>query len=162
MEYNNDTVRRQDRLLPEENAVNLLRNGEYGFLSMTTENGKSYGIPLNYVWDGESIIYIHCAPDGKKLKAISAHPDVSFCVVGKTKVVPNQFTTGYESIVLTATAHTELSPEEKWKALRLLVDKYSPEFKEIGDKYIEKSFHRTAVIRLDVTEMSGKTKRTKS
>jgi uncharacterized protein len=34
MKYNNDNVRRQDRLLAEDEARELLRTGEYGVLSM--------------------------------------------------------------------------------------------------------------------------------
>lgn len=47
------------------------------------------------------------------------------------------------------------------KALLLILDKYSPNNKEIGMKYAEKSFHRTNIIRLDIIEVSGKTKRIK-
>ena len=66
MKYNNDNVRRQDRLLEEDRAYALLREGEYGVLSMTTPTGGVYGIPLNFVWDGQENIYIHCAPRGRK------------------------------------------------------------------------------------------------
>ena len=34
MNYINDNVRRQDRLLDEKNATDLLHSGEFGFLSM--------------------------------------------------------------------------------------------------------------------------------
>ena len=34
MKYNHDNVRRQDRLLAEDEARELLRTGEYGVLSM--------------------------------------------------------------------------------------------------------------------------------
>lgn len=62
MQYDNTQVRRQDRLLDEEAARSLLRDGEYGILSMRDENGKSYGLPINYVWDNDNALYIHCAP----------------------------------------------------------------------------------------------------
>lgn len=89
MEYTNEAVRRQDRLLDNERAYALLKEGEYGVLSMTDEAGKAaYGIPINYVWDGKDAIYLHCAPQGRKLRCIAAHPEVSFCVVGATHVVP--------------------------------------------------------------------------
>ena len=41
----------------------------------------------------------------------------------------------------------------------LLVEKLSPNDVEVGKKYAEKSFFRTEIIRLDVTEFSGKTKK---
>ena len=75
MKYNNDNVRRQDRLLEEDRAYALLREGEYGVLSMTTPTGGAYGIPLNFVWDGQENIYIHCAPQGRKLDCIALYPD---------------------------------------------------------------------------------------
>lgn len=71
MKYNNDNVRRQDRLLEEDRAYALLREGEYGVLSMTTPTGGAYGIPLNFVWDRQENIYIHCAPRGRKLDCIA-------------------------------------------------------------------------------------------
>ena len=74
-------------------------------------------------------------------------------------LLPSKFTTEYESIVLKGTAHIGLSPEERMRALVLLVEKLSPDDVEIGKKYAEKSFHRTEIIRLDITEFSGKTKR---
>ena len=160
--YKNDKVRRQDRLLDEHAAIELLHNGEYGILSIVETVEKEfggYGIPINYVWDGEKSIYFHCAPEGYKLNCLKTNPLSSFCVVGKTNVIPDKFTTTYESIVIRGIMCIELSVEERMKALMLIIDKYSPDDKEIGIKYAEKSFHRTNVIRLDIKEISGKTKR---
>ena len=159
--YKNDNVRRQDRLLDKSAAMELLRSGEYGILSMVEAVGKefgSYGIPVNYVWDGNNSIYFHCAPEGYKLNCLKTNSLTSFCVVGHTKVISNKFTTAYESIIVRGTVCLELSPDERMKALMLIIDKYSPDDKEIGTKYADKSFHRTSVIRLDIKEISGKTK----
>lgn len=159
MKYDNSTIRRRDRLLDEERAIELLKTAEFGTLSMIDENGLPYGIPVNYVWDGKDSLYIHCAPEGKKLRAIAAHPEVSFSIVGRVHLLPSKFTTEYESIVLKGTARVGLSPEERMQALVLLVEKLSPNYVEVGKKYAEKSFFRTEIIRLDVTEFSGKTKK---
>ena len=159
MVYNNSNVRRQDRLLSEERAIELLRAAEYGTLSMIDENGLPYGIPVNYVWDEKDSLYIHCAPEGRKLRAIAAHPEVTFSIVGNVNLQPSKFTTEYESIVLKGKARVGLSAEERIQALVLLVEKLSPDDVEIGKKYAEKSFYRTEIIRIDVTEFSGKTKK---
>ena len=159
MEFNNKNVRRQDRLLDEARAYEIIKEGEYGVLSMITEDGNgAYGIPLSYVWDRGNSIYIHCAPVGRKLACIDVHPYVSFCIVGKTKVHPDKFTTGYESVVLKCTAHHSLHEAKRMSALSLLVSKYCPEHKIVGMNYAEKSFHRTEIIRLDIDEISGKCK----
>lgn len=162
MKNTNTEVRRQDRLLDPDEAIQLLRSGEFGFLSMVEMNDNEYagyGIPISYVWDGKESIYFHCAPEGHKMNCIEQNPNVSFCVVGRTNVIPDKFTTAYESIVIRGTVYTGLEPNERMQALRLLIDKYSPEHKDIGIKYSEKSFHRTAIIRLDISSISGKSKR---
>lgn len=158
MKYNNTAVRRQDRLMDEDRAIELLRDSEYGVLSMVDTDGAGYGVPLNYVWDGHHSIYIHCAPEGHKLEALEANPKVSFCVIGRVNLLPRNFTTEYESVILRGTAHVHLTKEEMMKALHMLVDKLSPDFKSIGYKYSEKSFHRVNIIRVDFTEFSGKCK----
>ena len=40
MEYTNQDVRRQDRLLDEARAFEILKEGEFGILSMRTEEGR--------------------------------------------------------------------------------------------------------------------------
>lgn len=164
MKYINDEVRRQDRLLDHENATELLRSGEFGVLSMVESDHEGvggYGIPINFVWNGKDSIYFHCAPEGHKLVCLRNNPKVSFCVVGHTNVISHKFTTAYESIVVRGNAVIAISAEERMQALGLIIDKYSPNDKELGLKYTEKSFHRTAIIRLDILTLSGKTKRVK-
>ncbi len=161
LKYDNSKVRRQDRLLDEKEAMDLLHSGEYGILSMVETNEEeigAYGIPINYVWNDKLSIYFHCAPEGHKLEMLRKNPLVSFCVIGQTKVISHKFTTAYESIVVRGKANINLSAEERMSALMLLLDKYSPNDKEVGIKYSEKSFHRTDIIRLDIEAVSGKTK----
>lgn len=158
MKYVNDTVRRQDRLMNEGRALELLRTSEYGVLSMVSEGG-GYGIPVNYVWDGRQSIYIHCAPEGRKLRALAENARVSFCLVGRVNLLPGKFTTEYESALFFGKAHTRLDDKEKMAALHLLIDKLSADFRDTGDKYARKSFHRVEIIRVDFTEFSGKRKK---
>lgn len=158
MRYVNETVRRQDRLMDEARAIELLNTSEYGVLSMVDKDGTAYGVPLNYVWDRKNSIFIHCAPVGHKLEALEKNPNVSFCIVGDVKLLPGKFTTEYESVVLKGVAHIHLSPEERMAALLKLVDKLSPDFKELGAKYSKMSFHRVNIIRVDFSEYSGKCK----
>ena len=54
MRYDCHDIRRQDRLLNESRARELLRVGEYGVLSMATEQG-GYGVPINYALVDDTI-----------------------------------------------------------------------------------------------------------
>ena len=124
-------------------------------------DGKPYGVPLNFVWDGDDAIYIHCAPEGKKIDILDCHDRVSFCVVGNVNLLPSQFTTEYESIILDCEATICTSEEERVHALELLLRKLSPHDVEIGMKYALKSLPRTCILRLDILTWSGKAKRVK-
>lgn len=158
MIYDNSSVRRQDRLLSIPRAIALLQEGEYGVLSVCNAQNEVYGLPVNYVWDGAEGIFIHCAPDGKKLRYVDQNSRVSFCVVGKTLVHPAKFTTEYASIILACDARRNMSDEEKMKALHLLLFKYSPDDVNNGLKYAVQSLHRTEIIKLHILSWSGKSK----
>lgn len=59
MKFDNSTIRRQDRTLEQERAFEILKEGEFGILSMRAEDGNgAYGIPLSYVW-GPGELHLH-------------------------------------------------------------------------------------------------------
>ncbi len=153
-------VRRQNRVLEGERITDLLMNSEYGFLSLgTSENGYAYGIPISYGYEEESnSLYFHCAPEGQKLDEISKNNKVSFCVVGKTNPIADKFTTLYESVIAFGDAITNLSDDEKRKALRLLVKKYSPGFEEMAEQYMDKSWNRTTTFKIEIKHITAKAK----
>lgn len=156
MRYDNCEVRRQDRLLDEERARELLHEGEYGFLAMVSAEG-GYGVPINYAISGDTI-YMHCAPEGRKLRTIAHDARVTFCVVGSMQIVPEEFTTQYESVIASGVARIVQGDEERRQALRLIVEKYASAHIEEGLRAIERSISRTAIIAIDVDSFSGKTK----
>ena len=147
-------MRRSDKALPNDAAVSLLQEGEYGVLSTVDSEGQPYGVPLNYAFDGERL-YFHCALKGHKLDNIHTNDKVSFCVVGRTKLLPAEFSTEYESVIVTGTASV-VEGEEKYQALVSLLEKYSAAFITEGRKYIEKLDSQTKVVRIDVDSMTGK------
>ncbi len=156
----NATIRRQDRVMNEDEARELLRTGEYGFLAMQAEEGGGYGLPLTYAWDAErKAVYIHCAPEGRKLRCLAAEPRVTFCIVGRTHILPEQFTTEYQSLLLFGTATTELDDAERMHALELILHKHCAPILETGRKFATASFHRTHIIRIDISAWSAKTKK---
>lgn len=140
--------------MDESKAVALLDKGEYGILSTIGENDYCYGTPLNYVYS-KGAVYFHCAVEGHKLDNIQYHNKISFCVVGRTEILKKQFDTKYESVVVFGRGE-EVKDEEKINALLELIDKYSPEFKEAGKKYISAEGHQTRVIKIVIDKISGK------
>lgn len=150
-------MRRKDRQIGTEAALEVLKNGEYGVLSIVGQNGYAYGIPLSYTYS-DNKIYFHCAKEGTKLDNIKSNNKVSFCVVGKTEVLPCKFSTNYESVIVFGEA-IEIEGEEKKKGLMDIVKKYSPGFTTEGEKYLEASAHETKVVRIDIKHLTGKARK---
>ena len=150
----NNEMRRKDRLMSDSDARELLRSGEYGILSTISSEGEPYGVPLNYSYCGD-VIYFHCAKEGHKLRNMVTNKKVSFCVVGKTEVLPDKFTTKYESVIVSGEA-CEAAGDEKRTGLVELVRKYSPDFAREGEELIQKAGGRTSVYKIRVKEITGK------
>lgn len=150
-------MRRKDREIDFKEATILLSKGEYGILSTIGKNGQPYGIPLHYVYKDNSI-YFHCARTGHKLENIRNNPNVSFCVVGKTNILPAEFSTEYESVIAFGVA-SEAQGEERSRALQWLIEKYSPGSVDEGKQYIEEQNNVTTVIKIEIGHISGKAQR---
>jgi len=150
-------IRRKDRAIDQAEAKHLLATCEYGILSTADGTNQPYGIPVNYVYQNDSI-YFHCAKSGHKLDNIEDNPTVSFCVVGKTKVLSSEFATEYESAVAFGIA-SEIHGTEQNDALVAILEKYSPEYITQGMRYIEKNDNATTVIKIDINHMTGKARR---
>ncbi len=150
-------VRRKDREINFEATTRLLAQGEYGFLATASPDGQAYGVPLNYVFKDDRL-YFHCALEGHKLDNIKANNKVSFCVVGKTRVLPDKFSTEYESAIAFGTA-SEVQGEERHDALLSILEKYSPDFMEEGKKAIAKYDDKTRIIKITINHLTGKARK---
>ena len=150
-------MRRKDREMDLQQTAELLDKGEYGILATIDADGQPYTTPLSYVY-ADNCIYFHCATEGHKLDNIKNNNIVSFCVVGRTKVLQEKFTTNYESAIVLGSA-SEIFGNEKEKALLLLVRKYSPEFIKEGVDYISKAADKTCVIKIEIQQLTGKARR---
>jgi len=143
--------------MADPEARELLERGEYGVLSTRGSDGAPYGMPINYCVI-DNAIYFHCAVEGHKLENIAVDDRVSFCVVGTTEVLPDRFTTRYESVIVSGNA-TEVMKEEKQRSLEGLLAKYSAEYRLEGLAYIEANGGRTRVFRIDIDSICGKARR---
>ena len=148
------TMRRIEKKMNDMEVMDLLEKGEYGILSTCGEDNQPYGIPLSYVIIDKNI-YFHCAGVGTKLDNISVNDKVSFTVVGKTKVLQDQFSTEYESVIAFGHAIVLLE-EEKYEPLMEFIRKYSPEFIEAGQLYIDRAKEKVTLVKIQICSFSGK------
>jgi len=150
-------MRRKDRELKNDEAIEILKNNTYGVLSTVSGNGYPYGVPISYIYFNNSI-YFHGAIKGHKLDNISKNNKVSFCVVGQTEILPDEFSTKYESVIVFGRA-IEVSDDEKNTVLLEILKKYSVDYIEQGKEYIQKASKATKVIKISVEHISGKAKK---
>ena len=147
-------MRRFKQQLAEEEAKDILRKGSHGVLSLVDADATPYGVPLNYVYDGDRHIYFHGAVEGHKIDCINAHPCCSFCVVGQDRIVPEEFTSYFRSVIARGSIRVVEEPEEIRKSLLLLCEKFSPGLNPEAE--IAKSLSHVTVLRLDIESLTGK------
>lgn len=147
------TMRRKDRQMSKSEAEDVLRTGEYGILSTTNSVGYPYGIPLNFAFDGRTI-YFHGAKDaGEKFFAFERSSKACFTVVRNSQVHPEQFSSAFESCIVFGRVRKAENPRT---GLQRLIEKYSPEFLEEGEAYIDRAISHTAVFQFDIENVCGK------
>lgn len=149
-------MRRIDRLMDEEKALNILKTGEYGILSTVDQNGQPYGVPLNYAVVDKCIYYHGTSAGGSKHSNILNNNKVSFTVVGKTKILPEKISTLYESVIVFGKANLVVDEKEKLMGFKELVKKYSPEFIIEGDKIIEDVGSKAIIVKITINSLTGK------
>ena len=147
-------IRKKDREISRERALEILKTAHWGTLSTADSAGNPYGVPVNFVLM-EDAIYIHCAGEGHKVDNIRQNPNVSFCAVSHAENLPAEFSTGFASAIAFGTA-CEVDGEEKVRALLGFIEKYSPAHMESGTAYVHRSAAGANMIRIDIAHVSGK------
>ncbi|MEL7646365.1 MAG: pyridoxamine 5'-phosphate oxidase family protein [Anaerolineaceae bacterium] len=148
-------MRRITQQLSETEALDMLKSGSSGVMALAGDEGYPYAVPLSYAYC-EGKLYFHVAKSGHKLDAIARNDKVSFCVIQKDEVIPADFTTHYRSVIVFGRARILTDEAEKRRALRLLVEKYSPGFLAEGEAEITRSWERFHALELRIEHMSGK------
>lgn len=149
-------LRRAKNKMPDLDAQKILESGEYGVLAVLDVNGYPYAVPVNYVMDGEKL-WVHCATEGAKIEAISAHSAVSFTVVGRHSVDAKRFSSDYESVICFGQAQVIEDAALKVDVLQRFINKYAKAYIESGYKYVDNDHMKTAVIEISIEHTSGKT-----
>ena len=150
--------RKERRMKTSRDMELLLERMPVGRLAVITEDGP-YVIPVNYLFF-EGNIYFHSGQTGRKMEALQTDSRVCFLVddVGP-QVVWEQgcgISQIYDSVICFGKAENVEGPLEKKRILEAMVRKFVPQdhpFPALKDQNILK----TAVIRIVIESMSGKT-----
>lgn len=150
-------MRRVDREMPKEFALEVIEKCEYAVISMIDKD-MPYCVPVS-IAGNENAIYFHSAKEGKKVEILRANPKVCISAVGDTKRAKDKFTTEFESAIIDGKASEVVDDEEKILALKLIAEKYTLDNMINFDKAISKSLFRTAVWKVEIKNISGKRKK---
>ena len=149
--------------MSSEWALEIMHKAPYITVSFIRADGSAYGVPLSLASEDDMIWYFHCAPEGEKLDAIMAHPEV--CLSAVTRCQPTigpkdmSFTLQYSSAIAFGKAELVTDDEEKIKALKIISQRFLPKHMEHFNEAIRRSLNRTAVVRIKLSAPpSGKRK----
>ena len=153
-------MRRNDRRQDRAFSLALIDRCTHGVAALSTGEDAPYCLPLSLVRVGDCL-YFHCAREGRKIQLLRRDPRVCVTFVGEdapTFEAPANYTTLFQSAIVTGTASEVLDQEEKVAALRALCQKLTPGFMEHFDFAVEKSLKVTSVWRIQMEDISGKAK----
>ena len=151
-------VRREVRALSQEEALQIIKDAEYGVLATVSEEGLPSTTALNHVMLDDGCLYFHTGAEGEKLSNIKTNPQVSFFVTGIADVVYEQFTTAFSSAVVQGTMEVIEGDDAKVAALHTIAARFSdgtvPE--QVIDDFIKTSLYHVTVLKLTPEFITGK------
>lgn len=149
-------IRRSRQALPEAESLAILERGSHGVLAVLGDGGYPYAVPLNYVYEGGSL-YFHCARAGHKYDAVKACPRASFCVIDRSDVVPEDYSTNYRSVIAFGEVREVTDEAAKRRAIECLAKKYAPDDSEANRAaVIDREWDTLCVLELRIEHLSGK------
>ena len=113
-------MRRFKQQIPEEEAKRILREATNGVLCLVDCDGRPYGVPMSFIYDGSRSIYFHCALSGRKIECIKQNPDACFTIIDQDEIHPEEFTTYFRSVIAEGTISILSDKTLMIEALRLL------------------------------------------
>ena len=148
-------MRRKDREIKDKDEIEqIIRSAQICRLAMAREN-QPYVIPLNFGYR-DNVVYFHSASQGKKIDIIRENPRVclEFSIDAELVRAEKSCEWGlhFKSAIGFGTAQFVEDTEEKKKALDVIMDHYGG----TGDDYSEKMLKITSVIKVVLTELTGK------
>lgn len=149
-------MRRKRQLLSDEESIEILKNATSGVLALLGDEEYPYAVPISYNYDDHKI-YFHAAKEGHKIDAIRKCNKASFCVIAQDKIVPQEYTTYYKSVIAFGKIRVLEEENEINRAIEKLAVKYHPEDSRINrGQVIAGGWSALCMIELSIEHMTGK------
>ena len=146
-------MRRFKQQLSENECKEILNKSKSGVLAVIGDDGYPYAVPLSYVYLNKKI-YFHSAKEGHKIDALAKNNKVSFCVVTKDDVVPEELTTYFKSVIIFGKAKKLEGDELRNAAIQLGLKYYNNE--DAVKKEVDAALNRMLCFEINIEHISGK------
>lgn len=149
-------MRRHDKEIKDPLIIeDILNRSELCRIGLV-EDGMAYIVPMNYGY-ANGTIYMHSAPNGRKMEILKQNSRVSFEIEFSGDVVRRdeacRWTTKYRSIMGHGTVAIITDPEIKRYGMDIIMRKYGFE----GEiKYDDASLSRMIILELKIDAVQGK------
>lgn len=159
--FKNTKMRRSEREISALKEIEeIISHSDVCRIALANDN-TPYIVTLNfgYIGSPENKIYFHCAPEGRKLDMIRKNNYVCFEMDTDHQITKGEkaceWGMKFSSVVGSGKIFTVEDNEEKKLGMNSIMSHYgAPD----PYNYDEKVFSRTAILRLEIAEMTGKKK----
>ena len=148
-------MRRKDLAMTREATFALVDAKEYAVLCLTDPDGRAYGVPLDYVRQGESLFF-HGAKERRKIDSMRTNYWACAVIVGDTTIIPEKFRRKYESAIIEGPIELIDDLEQKRQVMTWVVEKRSPDYPEKGQTVIDRMLDSVLVYKMKMEIVSGK------
>jgi len=142
--------------MEKEACLALLKEAKRGFLSVITEDGYPYVLPINHYYDeAGGRIFFHSGHIGHKLDCIKACDKASFAVIDEGRREGDDWPLHFESVIVFGRIRVIEDHEEVLRLSRALSRKFIDNEAEIEEE-VKRSGFRTVGLELIPEHMTGK------
>ncbi|HEX2936683.1 MAG TPA: pyridoxamine 5'-phosphate oxidase family protein [Bacteroidales bacterium] len=149
-------MRRHDKEIKDPLVIEDIVNRSELCRIGLVEDGMAYIVPLNYGY-ANGMIYMHSAPNGRKMEILKQNSRVSFEIEFSGEVVKKEeacrWTAKYRSVMGRGTVEIVSEPERKRFGMDIIMRKYGFEG-EIN--YDDASLSRMVILELKIEAVQGK------
>jgi len=149
-------VARIKNRISEADALDILKKATRGVLSVVTEEGYPYGMPMNHWYEeDDGCIYFHCGRKGHRLDALQENDRVSYCVMDEGRKTDGDWAWIVRSVVVFGRMEVIDDAEAVIRITEKLCHKFTDDEDYIQNE-IRNFAHATLLLRLKPEHITGK------
>jgi hypothetical protein len=149
-------MRRGDKEIKSKKEIEIVLQEAKILRISFSEDNQPYLVPMNFGYQ-DNCIYLHSAPEGRKIDILLKNNRVCFAVDIQTEVVeeskPCNWGVRYYSVIGFGRAHFLEEVKAKKDAFNVIMHKYSS---KSSFEYSEADLERVTVIKVEIDKLTGK------